>query len=339
MSKVFFLLIAILILSPSLNAITWELFKERYLQKDGRVIDRENEAITHSEAIGYTLFFAVAMNDETTYLSVEHWLENNLPRNSEGLYPWKWGKSNTHEWKILDSNNATDGDLWIAYARIKASKVFKHPDQLEKAITHLEAIKRHLILSSGDRLLLLPGKYGFVHDNTFLLNPSYYIPFIFDTFARVDDAILWKRMITESKLILAQRFGQLQLHPDWIAFKDNKFFLDTKKPYFSYDALRIPLFWSLWDRLHPNATIQQQLNGYKTLASFPFAPVWIDLEHNSMSLQSDTSGAMENSLKFFGIIYKVSCITEKKGMDEKNSTYFGDSMAMFALLGSDAECE
>lgn len=334
MSKLFYSLTVLIGLVINLSALEWESYKHSYIQSDGRVIDRQNSDITHTEGIGYAMFFATCYNDEETFNRLEQWLENNMAKNRFGLYPWKWGEKGG-EWEVLDTNNATDGDLWIAYARLKASKKFKRPDQKIKALEHLQAIEKYLLYTQDGCLFLLPGVEGFQKGESLQLNPSYYIPFIFQTFSNVSDKKQWSSLIASGKALLAQRFSLYQIHPDWITYSKGNFSLDPQKPNFSYDAIRIPLFWSIWYQITKEEETIQILAGYRSLLKIPYSPIWIDLSKNTMSLYDDGSKTMYRSLSFFSIISQSTISQKAKANDEKNITYFSDSIALFSTLPID----
>lgn len=318
-----------------LSAIDWKGYKDSHIQSDGRIIDQHDGNITHSEGIGYAMFFAVSMNDLKTYTLLEEWLENNLPQNSSGLYPWKWGNDGHGNWKVLDTNNATDGDLWIAFARLKASKKFNRMDQQTKALAHIKAIETSLIIQRDEKLFLLPGEIGFIHDDLIILNPSYYIPFIFEAFAKASGNEQWQKLIDGGMEILSKRFSHYQIHPDWIKYHSSKYTLLPEKPIFSYDAVRIPLFWSIWYELHPNQETLDKLEGYKSLLILPYSPIWINLSESTMSLFPDQSGAMYRSFHFLSIISRFPITKELKGRDENYITYYGDSIALFGAIPID----
>lgn len=332
MSKIFAILALLIGLTNQLSAIEWEKYKTSHIQFDGRIIDRHDGNITHSEGIGYAMFFAVCMNDLKTYMLLEKWLENNIPKNNAGLYPWKWGNDGFGNWKVLDSNNATDGDLWIAFARLKASQKFNLLDQQIKALEDIKAIEKSLLIQRDGKLFLLPGETGFIHNNTITINPSYYIPFIFNAFFKSGGNQKWQKLIDHGLELLSSRFSHYQIHPDWIAYDSSAYTLLPEKPMFSYDALRIPLFWSIWYAIEPNQEILNRMVGYKSLLKLPYSPIYVNLLNNTMSLIPDNSGAMYRSFYFLSIISKLPIAEELKGNNEDSITYYGDSITMFSTI-------
>jgi len=205
-------------------------------------------------------------------------------------------------------------------------------DQQIKALEHIKAIEKSLLIQRDGKLFLLPGETGFIHDNTITLNPSYYIPFIFDAFLKADGNQKWGKLIDGGMELLSNRFSRYQIHPDWVAYHSSAYTLLPEKPMFSYDALRIPLFWSIWYALQPNQEILDRMEGYKSLLKLPYSPIWVNLSDNTMSLYPDKSGAMYSSFHFLSIISGLPIAEELKGQNENSITYYGDSIALFGTI-------
>jgi endoglucanase len=222
---------------------SWSEYKARFLTEDGRVIDRKNSDITHSEAVGYGMYLALKNQDMKSFLKIHQWYKNNLKKNKFGLIAWEWGKDKEGKWHTLDKNNASDGDLWIAYDNLLAYAITKDEKYKKEAVALMQSIKKNLLLKNGDRFYLLPGKYGYETEKYFEINLSYYLFFIFDKFYEVNHDIVWKKLKKEGvALLFKARFTPLKLSADWIKInkKDEKISL-SKNCMFGYDAIRIPL--------------------------------------------------------------------------------------------------
>lgn len=222
----------------------WAEYKKRFIQSDGRIIDRVNGGITHSEAIGYALYFSYAFKDTETFEKVLDWYHNNMPLNRFGLTGWKWGKSSEGEWKMLDNNSAADGDLWIAYSLLLMHERRANAAYKDEAIKRLEAVKKQLLRTAAKQILLLPSEFGFEHNGQLRINPSYYLFQIFDTFSRYDNDPCWKNVINGGiNMLESGRYSPLKLNPDWLVVDSTTgtFSPDEKQHRFGYDAIRIPL--------------------------------------------------------------------------------------------------
>lgn len=335
MFNIFRIAIAITLLANMAFADSWDNFKTSYIQPDGRVVDHQNNHITHTEGIGYAMFFSVCHNDKETFQKLNHWLENNMPKNEQGLYPWKWGENEKKVWTVLDTNNATDGDMWIAYAWLCASKKFKDEKYRNKALELIQSIQVHLIRTVDNHKFLLPGIKGFETNTTITINPSYSIPFIFDAFYIESHNMIWNDLKYDALALLNLRYSTFRLHSDWIVYDKeiHAFSLHLLRPYFSYDAIRIPLFWSIWSKLNPGETaVLHYLEGYQNILDLPYFPIFVDLAHNAVSLDHDGSGAMQNSLLYYSKISNNTNLSKKEGINEKKTTYYGDSLGLFSTL-------
>lgn len=228
-------------ITVSLHA-SWHEYKASFIAKNGRVIDKINANITHSESIGYAMFLAIQNSDFKSFDMIYNWYKNNLKKNKFGLISWKWGKGTNNLWYILDSNNASDGDLWIAYDNILMYEITKNEMYKNEATGLIKNIKKHLVVEQAGSLYLLPGKFGFISKNSMEINLSYYLFFIFDKFKEYDNDELWSRLKDDGiKLLYKARFTSLQLNADWISIdKYTQRVSLSKNHSFGFDAIRIP---------------------------------------------------------------------------------------------------
>jgi len=128
---------------------SWDAYKERFIQVDGRVIDRgddTNPDRTVSEGQAYAMLRAVMIDDPAVFDETLRWAEANLARiGSDGelidtLWAWKWGQNEQGRWEILDQNFATDADIDAVTALILAARRWNRPDYLELAQVKLKDI-------------------------------------------------------------------------------------------------------------------------------------------------------------------------------------------------------
>ena len=122
----------------AINANAWPMwtsFKAANIAASARVIDYSDpRALTTSEGQSYAMFFALVANDRETFDRLLEWTEKNLAKGdiTKQLPSWLWGK-NGESWGIIDSNNATDSDLWIAYALLEDARILNEPKYAEMA--------------------------------------------------------------------------------------------------------------------------------------------------------------------------------------------------------------
>ena len=146
----------------------WEQFKKEYVSAEGRVIDPSDaRKITTSEGQSYGLFFALAANDRDGFRELFEWTQNNLAEGDlrAHLPGWLWGKKSDDQWTVLDSNSASDSDLWIAWALLEAGRLWQTPHYTEVGKALLARIAEEEVATvPGLGPLVLPGKVGFVDD-------------------------------------------------------------------------------------------------------------------------------------------------------------------------------
>ena len=122
------LLLAAFSVQAACNWPAWEQFKKDYISQEGRVIDPSDaRKITTSEGQSYGMFFALAANDRAAFDNILDWTQNNLAQGSlkERLPAWLWGKKENSKWEVLDSNSASDGDVWMAWSLLEAGRLWK----------------------------------------------------------------------------------------------------------------------------------------------------------------------------------------------------------------------
>lgn len=251
---------------------SWEAYKRRFIQADGRVIDREATDRTVSEGQAYAMLRAVWMDDPTTFALTLNWAEGNLQRytsegkRSDSLWAWKWGQNAQGTWKIIDANFASDADLDAITALILAARRWNRPEYLTLAQTKLKDLWElsTLQVPVTSQRYFLPGPVDdFLQPDRLTLNPSYFAPYAFRLFAQVDQGRDWLSLIDSSYEVLkdAATLSQIGLPSDWVVLN-----LETRQmeatpsnlplsTVYSFDAYRV--WWrialdALWFD-HPRA--------------------------------------------------------------------------------------
>lgn len=215
---------------------TWNRYRDRFIQTDGRVIDWENDdQRTTSEGQAYAMLRAVLIDDPATFDRVLTWGEQNLARRGDDdvlldhLWAWKWGPDaapgKAKQWGILDKNFATDADIDAATALIMAARRWQKPAYLNLAKTKLIDIWEFstVDISLTDELsgrYLLPGPIDAFHPSpeTWYLNPSYIAPYAFRIFAQVDRRHDWLELVNTGYRMLeaSSPLSELGLPSDWV---------------------------------------------------------------------------------------------------------------------------
>jgi endoglucanase len=208
---------------------SWQAYRDRFIQPDGRVIDREDSDRTVSEGQAYAMLRAVAINDPDTFDRTYTWAKTNLTRTgddgqpSDRLWAWKWGQRADGSWGTIDSNFATDADIDAATALIMAADRWNCPQYLEEARALLADIWQYgtLALPDGTRQLIPgPAEAFRLEQAQIILNPSYFAPASFRLFAEADSDHDWQSLIDSGYTLLddLSEFSATGLPPDWVAY-------------------------------------------------------------------------------------------------------------------------
>lgn len=226
----------------------WDAFKAANIEeKSSRVIDySDSRSITTSEGQSYAMFFALVADDRDTFAKLLDWTEKNLSKGDieKNLPSWLWGKSG-NSWGVIDSNNATDSDLWIAYDLLEAARLWNMPEYEKKALAMMERLKGDVRDVPNLGKVLLPGGSGFDHPTHVTLNPSYYPVFILRRFSEVDP--YWKD-VTEGTIHALVRTAPAGFSPDWAKIdKAGRFMTPEGDDYTigSYNAIRVYLWTAM----------------------------------------------------------------------------------------------
>lgn len=252
----------------------WLEYRDAYIQKDGRTIDRNRDYVTTSEGQSYGLLKAVLMDDKPTFDKVLRWSNNNLrKRPSDRLYAWQWGQDSEGGWGIMESmgglNSATDSDQDIALALLMAYKRWNDPYYNKEAIKLLSDIWDHEVVIVNDRPYLVAGNWA-TEEEFPTINPSYYSMAAYPLFAEADPEHDWLALRDTSYDVLFSLSSEYEdsplnsefkgvLPPDWIALDPINETLvlplhADKTTNFSDDAIRVPwrvaldYKWNRYDR-------------------------------------------------------------------------------------------
>lgn len=239
----------------------WRAYKARFVTEQGRVVDTANGQVSHSEGQGYGMLLAVAADDRAGFERIWGWTRANLFVRDDQLAAWRWEPDKRPA--VADMNNATDGDLLIAWALTEAAEAWGDVSYRVAARRISVEIGRKLILlKTPQGSLLLPGLSGFSAEDRAdgpVLNLSYYV---FPALARlplVAPEFDWAGLGRAGlRMLEAARFGPAKLPSDWITLKDGVPQPAAGFPaQFSYNAIRIPLYlaWAGFDQPRHHADI------------------------------------------------------------------------------------
>ncbi len=247
----------------------WSGYKKAFIEPDGRVIDPTRGGITTSEGQGYALLRAVWMGDQQAFDTVWNWTATNLQTRGDGLFAALWSGG-----KVADANSASDADSDIALALLYAARRFAMSPLHADALRVLDAMWQSEVISINGMDVLTAGNWAKTQVSPGpVINPSYFAPYAYRTFAREDPAHPWTTLIDSSYAVLGQctsatldgRAG-VGLPPNWCAISRSTgaivpFPTIAGADDYGYDAFRV--MWrvavdALWNH---EARARAYLNG------------------------------------------------------------------------------
>ncbi len=313
-------------LQPDLKlADDWQLYKARFVTADGRVIDTGNHDVSHSEGQGYGLLLALKMNDPTAFKQIWQWTKSNLQVRQDSLFIWR--RRPATALSDEDKNNATDGDLIIAWVLLEAAKNWSKNDYTQEALKILDDIKHKLIIQKDGLDILLPGEHGFQFPGATQVNLSYWVYPAFQVFSTVDHDPIWAKLTASGQALLQKaRFGLWQLPPDWLDINHDKNPSPAKNKRFGYDAVRIPLYLVLGgnnpELLTPFAHYWGAYRGY--------TPAWIALDENIMDSFGASAGI--SAIKQVTLFATNRIKTVHFAALDKNQDYYSATLLLLSKL-------
>ena len=193
---------------------SWDAYKRIYIRAEGNVVDPDrNGGGTTSEGQGYAMLRAVWMRDEEAFNRTFRWTEQHLKR-PDGLYSWLWTPADGG--KILDANTAADADQEIAFALVLGSQVFQDPQMLVSARQILLAIRQNERVEVGPRWFPAAGNWAVSQR---IVNLSYFVPYAYPYFARIDPEGRWETVTESGYDLIAKSLGMgaARLIPDFMS--------------------------------------------------------------------------------------------------------------------------
>lgn len=289
----------------------WDTFKQATMSPDGRVIDHSSpQQITVSEGQGYALFFALVANDRKTFDRVLNWTQNNLAQGdlTTHLPAWIWGQHEAGKapadakgktpagWGVLDTNSASDADLWIAYALLEAGRLWH-----ERSYTALGTVLARTIVAKETEVLpglgrtVLPGPVGFrPQDGVWRLNPSYVPLQVMQRLATaLPEQSEWMA-IRDSSVKVITDTAPHGFSPDWVIYRRDKGFGpdEASKAESAYNAIRVYLWAGTMAADAPSRG--SALDAFRPLADFVqaygFPPERVDTQTGVAGANAGNAG-------------------------------------------------
>ncbi|MGV1791433.1 endoglucanase [Rhizobium lusitanum] len=228
----------------ALDPQAWTDYKTKFLDTNGRIIDNGNGGISHSEGQGYGLLLAYLANNQADFEQIWYFTRTELLLRDDGLAVWKWDPAVTPH--VTDTNNASDGDLLIAYALALAGSAWNKKDYLQAAANMARAILSRVVVNAAGRTLLIPGVDGYRapgRKDGPVINPSYWIFEAIPVMALLAPSDRWQKLSDDGLALLrSMQFGPRKLPADWVSLRAKPTPADGFDAEFGYNAVRIPLY-------------------------------------------------------------------------------------------------
>jgi endoglucanase len=233
----------------SADPVDWAVYQRAFVAADGRVRDPKQNAASHSEGQGYGLLLAWMHDDRPAFDRILKWTVDNLQVRRDALLAWSWGRRPNGAWNVIDYNNASDGDILVAYALLKADRRWGHPPYREAGLRMVRDIRAHLALAVHGYQLIAPAYFGFNSMNGHSFNTGYLVLPAFEEFARADDEAFWRSVLRDSRSLLDRSvFSRFRLPADWVTLGSSHTAVDqARSPFFGYEAIRVPLYLAWHD--------------------------------------------------------------------------------------------
>jgi endo-1,4-beta-D-glucanase Y len=267
-----------IIFSPRTELLSlWEKYKLEYLEPNTfRVLDKQKNFITTSEGESYAMLRAVWVDDKNTFDKTWQWTKDNLQREDK-LISWLFGQLPSGSYGILTSqggnNSAADADVDTALALVFASSRWNQEQYYGDAIVMIRSIWENEVITIGGKPYLVANNVEKSSTNQILVNPSYFAPYAYRIFAKLDPGHPWLSLIDTSYEVIGKSIDSnldatstARIPPDWVYInrKTAEVTAATGKDITSnmgYDAMRVPwrlaLDWQWFAEPRAEATLKK----------------------------------------------------------------------------------
>ena len=315
----------------------WVQYAQRFLLPEGRLRDDHAGDHSHSEGQGTALLLAERYGDQARFATIWQWTHANLAVRGDALLAWRWDASAGDH--VPDRNNATDGDLLVAWALAEAAQRWNVADYRTAAIAIARTLRTKLLRTTPLGPVLLPGEHGFESAAGIVVNLSYAILPAYRTLATVDPDPAWTQL-TEAHLRLVERagFGRFMLPPDWLFVPKGWDPANNTPPLapwqsrparFGYDAIRVPLYlaWGGAD----GQLLGPFLKFWGFFEPLPFHPAWTDLSEDAVPL-SDMPPGFRSIQKLAEAAQAGPAGGPAPGLSQDENNYYSASLTLLAQL-------
>jgi endo-1,4-beta-D-glucanase Y len=284
--RVLALAAACLALCACADDTDWETFRQGFLEPDGRIVDTGQGRISHSEGQGFAMLFAVHYGDRATFDRLWEWTRRNLQVRDDALLAWRWQPQGG----VTDRNNASDGDLLVAWALVRAAEKWRQPEYSAAGTRIAAEVRRKSTRRTAHGLVLLPGLEGFDKPEGLTINLSYWVYPALRDLARADPAPEWDELArTGIAMLQYSYFGRWRLPPDWLRLGERVAAAGPPPERFGFDAMRIPVYL-VWSRRETDALMKPYRDFWGFFDGARYLPAWTNLKDDSVDSHGASPG-------------------------------------------------
>ena len=245
------------------GAQQWAAWKRRFLAEDGRVIDELQDGASHSEGQGYGMLLAQAHGDRAAFEAMESWAARVLAIRDDPLMAWRWLPDRAEG--IPDWHNATDGDLFRAWALHRAERFSGWAGHGEAATRIANALAAQCLAHdprAPTEWLLTPSAESPRSPGAVLLNPSYIMPRALRELGDAYGLPDLVRAADHGETVLRE-LSEGGLVPDWTMVTPQGFRRAGQLSFrHGYDALRSALFLA-WSGRREHPVVRDAVAAYR----------------------------------------------------------------------------
>lgn len=289
-----------------------------------------------SESQGYGMVFTTLAGKQSDYDKLLLFFQKHQYSDT-GLMAWKINMSSG----TAEDNDATDGDLWIAYSLFKAYDRWGDKSYLRAGKTLASDILKYDY--NSETKMLTTGNWVTSGSTAYyVVRTSDILPAFFTEINKYADDSRWSE-INVSSLKIAQQVSAANdsgLFPDVVIYKDGQTTLPKTSPldgssnYYSYNACRVPLNLAMTSDSNYHKVLLKMLDFFAKQSTI-YAGYQMDgsvLSSDQYTVQAFTAPIYAGTLIDMS---KYGALRDKYPLVLNTSNYYSASQAMGAsLIGS-----
>ena len=280
------------------------------------------------------MLLSVAAGDRATFERIWGWTRANLMVRPDELIAWRWSPDGRPA--VSDMNNATDGDILVAWALVEAAEAWGEASYRTAARRiAVEFGRRTIVFKSPFGPLILPAVAGFSANERSdgpLINLSYWVFPAFSRLSLVAAEYDWPSVSRSGLALLRKaRFGPAELPTEWVSAASEPLKpADGFPSLFSYNAIRVPLYL-VWAGIGRPSDIA------------PFKALWVKPDQERLPIVDTRDGGAVEWLSepgYAALAALVACASDNTPFPSRLATvqdrqnYYPATLHLMALVAA-----